>query len=161
MYGGAGLDLLEAGRGYADLEGGDDGDTLVAGEGSGDFYIDSSLGTSRRDTIDCSHLADPIHVYAVEFNEFIDHGTSSYDVWAPIGLLIGTPFNDTIASSLSDDSHAFFATRRWRSAKTILIIGSGKAERIDGGPGDDTIHGMGGNDNLGGPGRQLLWRRGE
>ncbi len=142
LRGGAGNDTLQSWEGNELLDGGDDADTFLVTQGSGNDTITGGEGGTDDDVIDLSDLTRPVNVtYTGEEKGTITDGTDTI-TFSEIEKLILTDNNDSVDASSTRDG----------------LKGDAPGVDIEAGDGDDTVIGGRGGDTIhGGAGQDLIY----
>ncbi|RZJ41562.1 MAG: calcium-binding protein, partial [Brevundimonas sp.] len=134
ISGGAAGDLLSGGGGADSLNGGDGDDVLRGGAG-----LDVLTGGAGYDTLDYS-LAAAATVVRMDLNRTTNDGDGSQDTFTGIETVIGSAFNDVIFGTAAGNvivGGAGGDTLLGLGGDDTLIGGSGAANTLQGGLGDD------------------------
>ena len=143
LYGGAGNDTIQSWEGNELLDGGDDADTFLITQGSGDDTVIGGEGGIDDDIIDLSALTGPVTVtYTDSEAGTLSDGTDSV-TFSQIERVILTDTNDRVEGSLDSAGLNISA-----GAGDDSVYGGAGDDTVLGGAGDDLLEGAGGNDFL-------------
>ena len=138
LYGQEGNDTLYGGDGIDELYGGPGNDTMFGGPGNDKFYAEATL----------------------DGNDVLRGGPGEDRAYYQLRT---SPLNITVGNGLADDGEAGEADEVDTEDATAgsgddVLVGSNRANSLDGREGDDEIHGGPGNDSVfGGGGNNILF----
>lgn len=154
LYGGAGDDLLDGGTGNDQLSGGNGRDVLYGGAGDDVFHFNRGDGV---DTLDDSEGRNRIRFGAGldvdDVDLFRSHAGAWYFAYADgDGIVVDAGSATALSAIEFADGTSLdlgeLAARRMLTS--VDLLGSGQADRLQGGLGDDALHGLDGDDLLSG-----------
>lgn len=155
--GGDGSDFLYGGDGIDTLRGGSGGDVLQ-GDG-GDDIIDGQTGSLGDNLVDRVSYAGALSAVTITVGagnpQWSGAASSGSDTISNVRGVIGSSYNDTLTSSSTAGSTAGSVLQGGPGDDTLN--GQGGNDRLQGGAGTDTLNGNGGDDYLeGGEGNDTL-----
>jgi Ca2+-binding RTX toxin-like protein len=159
LFGGLGDDSLDGERGSDDLEGGKGEDLLLGSSGNDELRG----GVGNHDDLDGGPGDDSLAGGDGGFdvltggpgNDAIDGGSGAHDIasYAGTGGAVAIDLGAGTVSGAEGEHLSGIEDAVGSSADDTLIGAAGSANRLDGGPGDDSIVGIGpGDEAYGGPG---------